>query len=176
MKKLIKHLYQVFLRKMINKDFWFNLKYNIYSYFDKFYSPIRNIIYGIENLFKWFKFAYQDRDWDNWYFEKMLHFKLTNMVKFHKKYSHNSESDKIIKQIQFTIRILDRMLNNWDDYIHPAYQAYLDEQHDGWFNRHKSPEELKLWWKWHDWELHRRKRDRKLLSWMLEKYLETWWD
>lgn len=72
------------------------------------------IKYGVSNLIKWFPIVWKDRNWDHYYIDAILHFKLRNAYKalvgsnvdwkMHK---------KDLQALRICISILDRRLNDW---------------------------------------------------------------
>lgn len=138
-----------------------------------------DFVHGIKNLVRWFPIIWKDRDWDAHYINSMLKQKLVFMADYFDKSRLVVDNETMVKQIEFTIRVLDRITA--DDYIHPAYRKHLAARVYGgdpfhWINRQQTPEEREEWISWNHWEEHWRARDQKLLYAMLKKYAESWWD
>ena len=89
-----------------------------------------NIRYGIKNLIKWFPVVWKDRDWDQIYLYKSLHFKLKNMEHLHRTNAHYIGSEKEAHNIRVCKLLLERLIDDvyydkvfmqhdkkWGDYV-----------------------------------------------------------
>lgn len=81
---------------------------------DTIHSFFCSIIYGTENLFRYSKLVWKDRDWDYYYFYLMLQFKINSMLEHHKKYNPFEDKEKTVADIQKCKDLLDRLVE--DDY------------------------------------------------------------
>jgi hypothetical protein len=122
-------------------------------------SLIRSWYRGIKNIWKWFPIVWRDRDFDNYYIEQVLYFKLKNTYNFF--ISKNSVTNweienqkKSLKALRICITILDRRLN--DFYIMNFVPT-------------ESFEETKKIYAIEE-------RDERVLGALLGKYLSYWWD
>ena len=85
--------------------------------------PIYDLYYGIENLFKWGKVIYEDRDWDYIFLLILIHKKLDNMQKFFTDDSWVRKDDKaILQRIKTTKLLLQRIID--DNYLENALIDY----------------------------------------------------
>ena len=102
----------------------------------------RNIKKGIGNLISWFPIVWNDRDWDYYFIYDLLHFKLSRMEKYIRKYGHSVDNKKDADSIKECVIILERLIN--DDYVA-----------EDWDKIHE---------KWGDFEFVRREDGRSILE------------
>lgn len=80
--------------------------------------------YGIENLIKWFKIIWVDKDWDYSSFYKILRFKLINISReLNRARNPYVGIDNDIKYVNICIKLLDNII---DDYYGEYYHNLLD--------------------------------------------------
>lgn len=114
----IKKLKENIIEKLID------LKDDIESFYKRRIKyPIYDLYYGIENLFKWGKVIYEDRDWDYIFLLILIHKKLDNMQKFFTDDSWVRKDDKaILQRIKTTKLLLQRIID--DNYLENALVDY----------------------------------------------------
>ena len=153
------------------KERWFEftLWYQRSWVYDQFWS----IICGTRNLVVWFPIVWNDGNWGYFYTEKVLRFKLKRMRDAVDKYDPGVGREESLKQIDFCLRIFDRMENDWEAYSHPDQIEYYRNKKDP-FEFASSDKGAKHSTDWYDWDLHWRERDKRLLYRMLEKYGDNW--
>jgi hypothetical protein len=113
----------------------------------------------LRKLYQWFPIVWRDQDWDNYYLEVVLHYKLTRMYKF-----FTSEDavtnwkinplNKSLKALRICINILERRRSNFYVAICPDVYNSRDVL------RSTQVEE----------------RDLKVLGRLIGTYLSWWWD
>jgi len=69
---------------------------------------------GLKNLFIWFKIIWNDRWWDNYYFFKILHKKLSLMEKNFREDGVHLFAEKDANKMKRCVLVLERLMN--DDY------------------------------------------------------------
>lgn len=82
--------------------------------FEKISDFFRNIKYGMRNLIKWTPVIWQDRDWDQWFLYKILHFKLQEMEKMQRNGIH-LHREATADKIKVCKLLLKRLID--DDYL-----------------------------------------------------------
>ena len=102
-------------------------KYDIFiSYIYRIKDFIPNIpsyiIQGIKNLIYYFPIIWNDRDWDHYFFHKLLRHKLNSMEKYFRHADIIMDSKKYADKIKICVNLLDRILK--------------DEYHDIVFKNH----------------------------------------
>lgn len=155
------------------KEYWFEftLWYQRSWIYDKFWS----IVCGIRNIFVWMPTVWNDNNWNYSYLEKILKFKLKRFRVFAEKYDYGEGKELRLKQMDFCLRILDRMENDWESYSHPdQLEYYKNKKVEDLLDFSKPEKETKSGTDWHNWEEHWRSRDKRLLYRMLEKYGDNW--
>ncbi len=149
---------------------------------NKIKSLYYKLIYGIPNLFVWFKIVWKDRDWDFYWVYCLLRFKLNRMSKSFEKYDIHVDVEKKVKQIKIVVALLDRLIE--DDYADYEYEKFGDVRYEGtrenrifnWTeNRPFTNEELQLLRIASDKEIYMRNQDLDLLFSSLRKHIEGWW-
>ncbi len=136
-----------------------------------------NIKDGIRNLIRWFPIVWNDRDFDYWYFEKILTHKLKAMRDFYASPNAMSmEASEVAKQIDEVLALYNRLEK--DDYVeevdpemHPGYRFVGDEviyNDNGSDNEYVMSAYM---------EADRRKKaDRLKLYTIMAENMENWWD
>lgn len=155
------------------KERWFEftLWYQRSWIYDQFWS----IVCGIRNIFVWLPIVWEDGNWGYFYTEKVLRFKLKRMRDAVNKYDDGSGWELSVKQMDFCLRIMDRMENDYESYSHPdQLEYYRNKKEEDLFGFSSPNEDTKFGTDWYDWEEHWRLRDKRLLYRMLEKYGDNW--
>jgi len=169
-----------------------NTKYKIYTKINRITSPIRQFIYGIQNLIHWFKIIWKDRDWDYYYFYCIMEFKIQSMYKYY------GQKGRLNKKRLYKLKVCNLLLRKLkeDNYIFNLYE--LHERKYGKFklvssdipnsknkkitivNENITPEneeqERKDFSLLVDKEVYLRKQDQELLYKLLSKHIRTWQD
>lgn len=103
-----------------------------------------NIKKGIENIIVWFPLIWKDRSWDHQFILEILRKKIVIHRKYFERPNHiinNEDNNKIIKQLLFCEKILNRLIDDKDDiYVHPEYKRIMypkfnEIYKDGHFNK-----------------------------------------
>lgn len=123
---------------------------------------IRSWIRGIANLWVWIPIIWKDRDYDYYYIQKVLHFKLKMTYEFftseHAVTNWDTEDQKkSLKALRICITILDRQLNDF-------YILNLVPD-DGMYSLAEAQKIMDV-----------EARDSRVLGALLGKYLTWWWD
>jgi len=143
---------------------------------------------GIKNLWKWFPVIWNDRDWDQCYLYKFLHFKLQNMEDLHRNYGHSLDNRKIADKIKVCKLLLDRLIK--DEYYENAFKNHdkkwgeleLDWNSNCLIKRpyaiteKEKEKELKEFNRLCQHELYLRRQDINYLFKLMAKHVEGWWD
>ena len=86
----------------------------------------RSLIYGIKNIIKWFPVIWYDRQWDSYYFHKILRHKLFLMKEFFESNDVVTEDAKeTAEYISLIINKIDLVLEN--DFAVDCYKKLDDE-------------------------------------------------
>jgi hypothetical protein len=83
---------------------------------------VDNIKNGVENCYLWIKTIWVDKQWDDYFFLKIMKLKLTLMEKYFRHHGMSTESVKDADNIKRCITLLDRILN--DNYSEEAFAEY----------------------------------------------------
>lgn len=147
----------------------------------------RNIKYGIQNLIKWFPTVWKDRDCDHVFLMEVLHFKLSNMSKLHRKYGIAVNSDKYADDLQLAAKLAQRIAE--DDYTEEAFgnKLYLLEKNKMEFvdvgdGRSKieftglTDDEREELMRLYGKEEELLKKDIEKLFDLMKRELRNWWD
>lgn len=171
------------------------------TYLEEFFSNKldNEVKHKTERILDWLPILLDDEDWDYGYFEILMRKKLQRMVNYFTKSCLVSDNDIMIKQINFCIKILDRLIE--DDYFPQDYKdmirARIEKNNGNLFDNYKvtidelgrkvyesidnrSEEEIeqeeKIAYNAMRTSEFLVKRDQRLLYSMLEKYGKNWWD
>ena len=151
---------------------------------------------SIQNLWRWFKIIWKDKDWDHYYLFKIMEFKLKNMERYHLTHSHIKDGDVVAFKIKICKLLIGRILE--DDYCKVQYENHDKRWGKAEFNfspvldrpdleslsinrdkviskqEHKqSNKEFRLISKH---ENYMRKQDIRYLFYLMNKHIEGWWD
>jgi len=77
--------------------------------------PFKAVYHGITNIVIWFPVIWNDKNWDQFYFYKIIKIKLIQMEKYHRNYGISVNSNKTAKKIKLCINLLNRIID--DSYI-----------------------------------------------------------
>ena len=83
---------------------------------------IRNIRIGIKNLIRWFPVIWNDRQWDSYYFFKIIRRKLEIMEPFYRYDAMVLRREKEADRMKVCIMLLDRIIK--DNYHEMAYKKF----------------------------------------------------
>jgi hypothetical protein len=153
---------------------------------------ITKLITGIKNLIKWFPIIWNDKQWDYYYFYKILYHKLKLMEEFWKSDEPvSAKTEKTAKQIMIAKNLAKRLMENnyldnalmwhkqkYPDYLdkalsivpykdNPKIYMYVDK------NPVDAQESFRRCGKHAD---YMEKQDKDMLFNLLKKYIERWWD
>lgn len=70
---------------------------------------LRNVKYGLQNLWKWKRIIYTDRDWDWAFLYTLIEFKLENMAKYHRTYGITYNAGTLAEEMEECARLLRRI-------------------------------------------------------------------
>ena len=101
-------------------------KYFIKRVFNNIRKCYYDLFYGIENLIYYFKVIWRDRDWDYEYVLELLHYKLKRMSVYMDVYGGFKGKEKVVLQINNTIKRIENFLNI-DDIYETKAQDLLKE-------------------------------------------------
>ena len=146
-----------------------------------------NILYGIQNLWKWRKIIWQDRDWDYVYIYEMLYFKLKNMEKHIKEYGRFIGSERVVHELMVCKNLCKRLMN--DDYLEnaliPVEKKYGNLKYH-WEDSDVSgfktlvfdecKDERKARNRAYEHAGYMKRQDKRLLFDMMCKHIDGWWD
>lgn len=116
----------------------------------------RSFKQGLQNLWKWKKIIYKDRDWDYSYIFEILIAKLEFQAKYLREYSYHTSANYDASKIMLCVKLLERVQSEY----------YLDEA----FNAEGLTKES-----W-DKAIARHDKAKRLAFKILERYIERWWD
>jgi hypothetical protein len=87
---------------------------------------LRNIKYGLQNLYKWRRLIWNDRDWDWAYLYQIMEFKLQQMAKLQRTYGICTNATETALELEEAAHLLRRMYR--DEYDWFEYQYTGKEQ------------------------------------------------
>ena len=122
--------------------------YHFHNFLELFYHHPRLVLYGIQNLIKYFNVIWNDRDWDFNYFFYLLKKKLQCMEDYTRRYGNHEDSEQDADNIKKCIELINKLIE--DDYINKP-RNYRNE-------------------------IERRESDKKLLFQILNEHIEGWWE
>jgi hypothetical protein len=149
---------------------------NIYKFFR--YDLHRGII----NLIKWFPIIWKDRNWDDYFIYEILKFKLSLMEEYIRENGIHLNAEKDAFNIKKCVILLDRIIK--------------DEYHDNVFKNHDKKwgkfeflvnrknvltkedeeQEKKEYRRLSKCVIELKNQDYKYLFYLMEKYIQHWWD
>jgi len=150
----------------------------------------KKLKYGIANLIKWFPVIWKDRDWDHYFFHKMMQQKLIHIEKFFREHGNHIRSEADAKDVKFCINLLERILE--DEYEEKAFAPHdkkwgkvsMDVGKNGLvsFNRDKVLTEEEKEQERKEFQLcngrayKSRMNDLEYLYNYIAKHVTSWWD
>ena len=122
--------------------------YHFHNFLELFYHYPRLVLYGIQNLIKYFTIIWNDRDWDFNYFFHLLKKKLECMEEYTRQYGYHENSIQDADNIKKCIELIDKLIN---------YEYYTIP---------------------YDFDKARieRESDKELLFQILNEHIEAWWE
>ena len=120
---------------------------------------LKNILTGIENIWKWRKVIYKDRNWDHWFIYEVLKTKLRFQAEYFHKHGMTESAGQYAKQMLECADLIDKVQN----------ESYINEALDGLESRQWTDQMFKDACDKHD-------EARKQLFQLLETNIERWWD
>lgn len=153
---------------------------------------ISKIVTGIKNLIQWIPIIWNDRQWDYYYFYKILYYKLKFMEEFWKSDEPvSAKAEKTAKQITIAKNLAKRLMENnyidnalmWHEQKYPDYldkalnfEPYKDNL-KLYILVDKNPiDEKKSFEKCCEHSDYMEKQDKEMLFDLLKKYVNRWWD
>jgi hypothetical protein len=117
-----------------------------------------NLVYGVENLIRWFPIIWRDRDWDQNYLLRMMEFKFKRMALLHETHGHLVRAPKTARQLRIAATLCRRL------YEEPYYYMATFK-----YGRSGGKQ-------WADHIAHLEKQDKEALGALISKYIDHWWD
>ncbi len=104
-----------------------NLKYKIWQRWNrsKLSALYYNLIYGVQNIVIWFPVIFFDRQWDSYYFYKILYKKILLMEKHHMHYNPFVSKPTTCKKLKTCRLLLKRLCDN--EYLDNALRPVKDK-------------------------------------------------
>lgn len=87
----------------------------------------RDIFIGFRNLFEYFSVVYNDRDWDNWYFLKLMEFKIQRMRDHIDETKVFVGSEDVVKRMDLILRLLKKVKE--EEYESEMFDYYTSRLH-----------------------------------------------
>lgn len=109
----------------------------------------RNIYLGFRNLIDYFCVVYNDRDWDDHYFLKLMEFKIRRMRDYTDRRKHFVGYERVVERMDLILRLLKKVKDEeYESELYDYYEAdYLIEEIPGkpeFFDLHKTEINNKL--------------------------------
>lgn len=145
-------------------DNWISNTVWLYRLLDRTETLYYNLKYGFQNLWKWRKIVWNDRDWDWMYLSAVMRFKLRRMADGCEKYSYHLHKERDIKQMRIVAELLRRMNGDY------SYYKNADARVGG--NRDLQIKGEFLWSKHIQMQ---EEQDDEYLSKMIKKMRNWWW-
>lgn len=155
-------------------------------------KQFRSFGYSIRNLIRWLPIIWKDRDWDQFYLENILIFKLKNMSKFYHqgKNVYSVESDKVAAEIDEVVNLFERIqkdeyeleidpnFNDWITDDRPlSTKEMIDRELCRIFNGPDfSEEELEYRKQVYENALTKRQKDLQTAYRLISENIDGWWD
>jgi len=108
---------------------------------------LRNVKYGLQNLWKWKRIIYVDRDWDWAFLYQIIEFKLEQMIILQNKYGVCEDKDIIVTEMRRAQTLLKRLVEdeygnnlNAEAYYTEMYKdrnelfTLMEEKSMGWWD------------------------------------------
>jgi len=123
--------------------------YHFHNFLELFYHHPRLVLYGSQNLIKYFNVVWNDRDWDFNYCFRLLKKKLECMENYTRQYGYHEDSVRDADNIKKCIELINKLIED-DYYINKPYQ--------------------------YSYDIERRTKDKELLFQILNEHIESWWE
>ena len=156
----------------------------------------KNIYRGIVNLIIWFPVIWKDRNWDQYYFYKIMKAKLEKMEKLQRLHGISTDSEQCAREIKLSINLLNRILDcnylenallphekKWgeSEFIFKPYgknkeYTKLDIKVEKAITEKEIKQEDKERMRLYKHSDNMREQDLDILFKHLKKYGEGWWD
>lgn len=166
-----------------------NLLKRIQSTLEDYIWKVRKFFKRLKKIYDYIPLLWEDEDWDHDYLTKMLRYKLTRMAKCIKDNNYVEANNRIAKQINYAVFLIDRFDNNDEIFFSdPRYIALKEQYGDLKFGgfRGLSPSKITTLEEYEDYnkgmsvlykEYAAREEDTldRLFKHM-RKYFRHWWD
>lgn len=86
-----------------------------------------SFVYGIANIFRYFKVVWPQQDFDWYYLATLMKYKLDRMADYAQNHGHHVSSERDAKNMRICSELLKRMLDDDDWNKQKYYQKYLGE-------------------------------------------------
>jgi hypothetical protein len=123
--------------------------YHFHNFLELFYHHPRLVLYGIQNLIKYFNVIWNDRDWDFIYILTILKKKLECVEEHTRRYGYHENDIQDADNIKLCIDLIDKLIE--DDYLIDTPYLYC-------------------------YGIERREKDKKLLFQLLNEHIDEWWE
>ena len=159
-------------------------------------KTIRSFLAGIKNLWRWLPVVWADRQWDHWFFVKIVEHKLRLMEQFFRDGgTHRIDTEQIADRIDYCRIRASRIVA--DDYLGWVLRRHVQEwgearcilgesRDDGsvelleiavpHLEGDDRKREKRLRYRLYDEARRQRDQDYRELFRLLDKYVEHWWD
>ena len=136
-------LAKLFRGEIIESDYHFK------NFLELFFHHPRLVLYGIQNLIKYFGVVWNDRDWDFVYIFRLLKKKLECVEKYTRRYGCHENSTIDADNMKRCIELIDKLIE--DNYNIPT-DYYIS------------------------YDLERKENDKEELFRILKNNIEHWWE
>lgn len=120
---------------------------------------ITSIIEGLQNLWKWRKVIYKDRDYDHYFIYEILKKKLQFQAEYFHKHGITESASEKAKQMLECVDLIDKVQNEY--YIDLAIKGLIDE---GWTDEQFNDVSKK------------QDEAKEKLFFELKENIDKWWD
>lgn len=155
--------------------------FKIFRWIDYKFSILKT---GIQNIYTWFPIIWYDRQYDYYFLYKILNKKieLIRNSTYHN-LDNFEDSYKTLKQMDFCIRRLRRLMDADNNFIHPEFQKRLETEQLAEIKYDEETGNYKFISKltkddinrYLEWEEKQKDRELNLLFGTIRKYIQTWW-
>jgi hypothetical protein len=152
---------------------------------------IVKILTRIKNLIKWLPIIWDDKQWDYYYFYKILYYKLKFMEEFWKSDEPvSAKAEKTAKQIMVAKNLAKRLMENnyldnalmWHEQKYPDYIDKVftvpckDNPKIHMYVNKNSIDAQKSFRRYSEHADYMEQQDRDMLFNWIKRYIERWWD
>jgi hypothetical protein len=135
-----------------NEWYW-----KLYRWFKwKFKYQHKYIKYGIQNLYKWFRVIWNDRDWDHYYIFQVLKFKLEKQANHLAENGFHNNAQRDAELMMTCVRLIDKLQNEY----------YYDELCKSGVRSSEAVQNV----------IAKHKKAKRLLFKIMNDRIEEWWD